>query len=57
VTDLVIFVFVLGLVIVIGLAIGIIVAGRIDRILSPAPATGETREADDAAAPEETHQS
>jgi len=38
VTDLVIFVGIVGLVVVVGILVGMIVAGRIDRILAPRPA-------------------
>jgi hypothetical protein len=37
VTDLVIFIGIVGLVIVVGILVGMIVAGRIDRILAPKP--------------------
>ena len=36
-SDLVVFVGILVIVVAVGIAIGIIVAGRIDRILAPAP--------------------
>jgi len=38
VTDLVIFVGIVGLVVVVGILVGMIVAGRIDRIIAPRPA-------------------
>jgi hypothetical protein len=38
VTDLVIFIAIVGLVVVVGVLVGMIVAGRIDRILAPKPA-------------------
>ncbi len=37
-TDLIVFTGIVGLVVVVGILVGIIVAGRIDRILTPRPA-------------------
>lgn len=37
-SDLVVFIGIVGLVVVVGILVGMIVAGRIDRILAPRPA-------------------
>jgi hypothetical protein len=39
--DLVIFVSIVGLVVVVGVVVGMIVAGRIDRIMAPRPVSRE----------------
>ncbi len=56
-TDLAIFVGIAGLVVVVGIVVGMIVAGRIDRIMSPAqrpPATGDLPAVKPQAIPEPT---
>lgn len=40
-TDLIIFVGILVLVVGVGILVGMIVAGRIDRLMTPAPKTSE----------------
>jgi len=48
-TDLVIFVGIVGLVVVVGVVVGMIVAGRIDRILAPRPASPRDPDGGDSA--------
>ena len=58
-TDLVIFVGIVGLVVVIGVVVGMIVAGRLDRMMSPAagpPAPGEEPAASAESVPEQEQQ-
>lgn len=50
-TDLIVFTGIVGLVVVVGILVGIIVAGRIDRILAARPASPP----DDAAPTQEEH--
>jgi hypothetical protein len=47
VSDLVIFIGLVGLVIAGGIAVGMIVAGRIDRIMAPRPAAGDAERAEE----------
>ena len=51
-TDLIVFVIIVGLVLGVGIVVGMIAAGRIDRILSPGTQAVNTAAADPAAVPE-----